>query len=78
MKLLDKLIIALLIILLLIVIISQERRIERLEKRMTSIEQLTNASFARIDHNSKLDSQRITNIENPQFIQKSYKQNKGK
>ena len=78
MKLLNIFVILALMLMLLIVSMNQEKDLERLEKRITSLEQSTGDSFARIDHNSKLDSQRITNIENPQFIQKSYKQNKGK
>ena len=32
----------------------------------------------RINHNIKLNTQRITNLENPQFIQESYKPKKKK
>lgn len=62
MKLLDVLLILAVMLLFLFVSMSQEKDLERLEKRITSLEQ-----------SIKLDTQRITNLENPQFIQKEYK-----
>ena len=78
MKLLNVLSIVAIMLMLLLVSMNQEKNLERLERRITSIEQSTNQSIALIRYDIKLDSQRITNIENPQFIQKQYKQNKRK